>query len=104
MNTQGVNLFDLGSLVSSMDLNMWPYSNCWDRSTNPFSPISPFGAKPAKQIFSSFFTGWVANSISVKQADPTNTIKISVDSGVSGNTDDSLQINFLGRAPGTLGL
>ena len=89
-----------------MDLNMWPYSNCWDRSTNPFSPISPFGAKPAKQIFSSFFTGWVANSNSVKQADPTNAIKISVNNGASGitDTDDSLQINFLGLAPGTLGL
>lgn len=85
---------------------MWPYSNCWDRSTDPNFPISPFGPKTAKQIFSSFFTGWVANSISVKQADPTNTIKISVDSGASGitDTDDSLQINFLGLAPGTLGL
>jgi hypothetical protein len=88
-----------------MDLNMWPYSNCWDRSTNPFYPINPpLVAKTDQQIFSSFFTGWVANSNSVKQADPTNTIKISVDSRASGNIDDSLQINFLGLAPGTLGL
>jgi len=88
MNTQGANLVGYGSLVSSMDLNLWPYSNCWDRSTLPLSPIDPYPVKPAKQIFSSYFTGWVINSKSVKQADPTNTIKISVENGVYGNFDD----------------
>lgn len=93
MNTQGSNLVGLGAAASSMDLNIWPYSNCWDRSTNPFYP-NTLTSKPPKQVFSSYFSGWVVNSKSVRQADPTNTIKFVVDSGLSPtlNTDDSIQI------------
>lgn len=35
MQTQGANLVGVGPSVINMDLNLWPYSNCWDRSTNP---------------------------------------------------------------------
>ncbi len=70
-----------------MDLNLWPYSNCWDRSTNPFYP-NTFLSKPPKKQFSSYFNGWVTNSKSVKQADPLNTIQFVVNSGSSLTKSD----------------
>lgn len=42
-----------------MDLNMYPYSNCIDRSTD--------GTKPNKELFSSYFHGVVVESKYVKQ-------------------------------------
>ncbi len=105
MYTQGANLVGLGATVSSMDLNLWPYSNCWDRSTNPLNPNTG-GTKPDKQLFGAYFSGWVTNSKSVYQADPNNTIQFVVDGGTLSvvNTDDSIYIKLLSAAQGTLGL
>ncbi len=38
---QGKNIkYKAGSTqVSSMDFNLWPYSNCWDRSTETYRPL-----------------------------------------------------------------
>ena len=61
MIMENANMFkDTNGKLYSMDLNLWPYSNCKDRSTNLL-----FGdgtSKPTTQLFKSYFSGTILNS------------------------------------------
>ena len=75
MFTQGKNINKgiAPTVIKDMNYNLWPYSNCWDRSTNPKRLGTP-KLPTAKQTIGFFFSGQISNSEVVRQKVPDRTI------------------------------
>ena len=103
MNRENANMFkDNNGKLYSMDLNLWPYSNCKDRSTN--LKYADLTLKPSTQLFKSYFTGTILNSDKVYYKNEEDPIKFSTHTNTSSPNNNYLTIDFSSQVPGTLGL